>query len=75
MRDRPDFNPALLGTIDIPVMVVIGTRDTWVGSADDLARAIPGAELVRLEGRDHLNAVGDKRYKDAVARFFGGAPA
>jgi len=73
-HDRPDFSPARLATIRIPVMVVIGTKDTLVGSADELAREIPGAELVKLEGRDHLNAVGDKRYKEAVARFFSAAP-
>lgn len=73
-HDRPDFSPARLATISIPAMVVIGTKDTLVGSAEELARAIPGAELVELEGRDHLNAVGDKRYKEAVARFFAAAP-
>jgi pimeloyl-ACP methyl ester carboxylesterase len=73
-HDRPDFSPLRLASISIPVMVVIGTNDTLVGSADELAHAIPGAELVQLEGRDHLNAVGDKRYKEAVARFFTAAP-
>ncbi len=73
-RDRPDFSPARLASISIPLMVVIGTKDTLVGSADELAHAIPGAELVKLEGRDHLNAVGDKRYKEAVERFFAAAP-
>ena len=74
-HDRPDFSPARLATISIPVMVVIGTKDTLVGSAEELARAIPGAKLVELEGRDHLNAVGDKRFKEAVERFFSSAPA
>jgi len=74
-HDRPDFSPARLATIQIPVMIVIGTRDNMVGSADELANAIPGSGLVKLERRDHLNAVGDKHYKEAVARFFAAAPA
>jgi len=73
--DRPPLDPATLGAIRIPVMIVVGTKDELVGSAEPLAGAIAGAELVKLEGRDHLNAPGDKRYKEAVARFFAAAPA
>ncbi len=73
--DRPALDPAVLGAIRLPVMVVIGTRDELVGGGSPLADAIPGAELVKLEGRDHLNAPGDKLYKEAVARFFAAAPA
>jgi len=73
--DRPLLDPATLGAIRIPVMIVVGTKDELVGSAEPLAAAIAGAELVKLEGRDHLNAPGDKRYKEAVARFFAAAPA
>jgi hypothetical protein len=35
---------------------------------------IPGAKLLKLEGRDHLNAPGDKAYHQAVVKFFGDAP-
>jgi len=73
-HERPDFAAARLASISIPVMVVIGTKDNLVGSAEELARAIPGAELVELEGRNHMNSVGDQRYKEAVARFFADAP-
>jgi len=73
--DRPPLGPKRLGTIRIPVMIVIGTKDELVGGAEPLAGAIVGAELVKLEGRNHLNAPGDKRYKEAVARFFAAAPA
>lgn len=75
LHDRPDFGPARLASIRIPVMVAIGTEDMMIGSADELADAIPGARLIKLEGRNHLNAVGDRRFKQAVARFFAAAPA
>jgi pimeloyl-ACP methyl ester carboxylesterase len=73
--DRVALDPKSLGAIKVPVMVAIGAQDVLVGSGDDLAAAIPGAELVKLEGRDHLTAPGDKLYKQAVARFFASAPA
>ncbi len=43
-------------TIDAPTAVVIGTIDvaSMVTASTDLAAAVPGAELVRLEGVDHL---------------------
>jgi pimeloyl-ACP methyl ester carboxylesterase len=61
--------------IRVPVMIVIGTRDLLVGNPTLLRDAIPGSKLVMLEGRDHLNAPGDKRYKEAVLEFFKSAPA
>jgi hypothetical protein len=35
---------------------------------------IPGAQLLMLEGRDHLTAPADRRFKDAVLEFFDAAP-
>jgi pimeloyl-ACP methyl ester carboxylesterase len=69
-RERPRHDAQSLARIAVPMMLVVGTRDALVANADQLAASIPGAELVTLEGRDHLNAVGDKRYKESVARFF-----
>ena len=57
------------------VMIVIGTKDLLVGNPTLLRDAIPGSKLVMLEGRDHLNAPGDKHYKTAVLEFFKSAPA
>jgi hypothetical protein len=51
-------------------MLMVGHATRWTQMPDKLAASIPGAELVTLEGRDHLNAVGEKRYKAAVERFF-----
>src|SRR5271156_4115663 len=61
--------------IRVPVMIVIGTKDLLVGNPTLLRDAIPGSKLVMLEGRDHLNAPGDKHYKTAVLEFFKSAPA
>jgi len=58
-----------------PVLVVAGTKDDIIGKPEDLAVGIPHAQLLKLEGRDHLNASGDKRYHQAVLKFFAEAPA
>jgi pimeloyl-ACP methyl ester carboxylesterase len=44
------------GEIDLPVLVVWGTEDTWipVDRAHRLAAAIPGAELRLVDGAGHL---------------------
>jgi len=58
----------------VPVLIVIGTKDELVGSAEPLQKAIAGSRLLRLEGRDHLSAPSDKRYTEEALRFFQQAP-
>jgi pimeloyl-ACP methyl ester carboxylesterase len=72
--DRSPVDPAALRANKVPVLIVVGTKDTLVGSARPLAQAIANSRLVELEGRDHLNAPGDKRYHQAVLDFFASAP-
>ncbi len=75
--NREDFTAEQIAAqkIRVPVMIVIGTKDLLVGNPKLLHDAIPGSKLVMLEGRDHLNAPGDHRYKEAVLEFFKSAPA
>lgn len=63
-----------LASVTTPVMIVVGTRDRLVGDVELLHEMIPGSQLVKLEGRDHLNAPGDRRFKDAVLEFFAKSP-
>jgi pimeloyl-ACP methyl ester carboxylesterase len=72
--DRASIDPAVLSRNKVPILIVVGTKDTLVGSAAPLAGAIRGSRLLELEGRDHLNAPGDKRYKEAALEFFKDAP-
>lgn len=58
-----------LGTIAKPVLVAVGTDDVIGGSATALAALIPGAEALEIQGRDHMKAVGDRSYKEAVLDF------
>ena len=70
---RVKITPADLGRISVPVLVVAGENDDIAGDVDGLVAAIPGAKGVVLPGRNHMNAVGDRGYKQAVVEFLAGA--
>jgi pimeloyl-ACP methyl ester carboxylesterase len=59
----------MLATIKVPVLVVVGEKDDVAGEIGPLLAAIPGATGVTLPKRNHMNAVGDRQYKDAVLTF------
>ncbi len=63
-----------LKRLQCPVLVAVGSADVIGGSAPDLAALIPGAQAVVMEGRDHMKAVGDRTYKDAVSDFLNARP-
>jgi pimeloyl-ACP methyl ester carboxylesterase len=58
-----------LAGITVPVLVVAGEKDDVAGDVATLVKAIPGARGVSLPNRNHMNAVGDRGYKDAVLAF------
>lgn len=66
---RDPLTAAMVGAIRCPVLVAVGSTDVIGGPAGDLARLIPGAEALVIEGRDHMKAVGDRVYKDGVTAF------
>jgi len=51
------------------VLVAVGTKDKVAGSAHELARLIPGAEVLDIPNRDHMPATGDRVYKAGVLDF------
>jgi pimeloyl-ACP methyl ester carboxylesterase len=67
---RVKIKPEALAHIACPVLVVAGEVDDVAGPVQPLVDLIPGARGVTLAGRNHMNAVGDKEYKQAVLRFF-----
>jgi pimeloyl-ACP methyl ester carboxylesterase len=66
---RPVLSPAELRTLTMPVLVAVGSEDEIAGSAEALAALIPDAEAFVIEGRDHMQAVGDRTHKAAVLDF------
>jgi len=53
----------------VPTLVAAGSEDVIAGSGRELANLIPGSQLLDIEGRDHMKAVGDARFKQGVLDF------
>jgi len=58
-----------VGRIAVPVLVAVGANDNIAGSPEALTGLIPGAQVFIIPGRDHMLAVGDRRFKTAVLSF------
>lgn len=70
MRSMRENVPAAeLARLAMPVLVAVGERDEVAGSAEALARLVPGAEVLAIPGRDHMQATGDKVFKQGVLAF------
>jgi pimeloyl-ACP methyl ester carboxylesterase len=63
-----DFDPAELGEIEVPTLVVCGSEDHDNGSAEALAAAIPGSSFVQVPGT-HMSSVTKKELGRAIADF------
>jgi pimeloyl-ACP methyl ester carboxylesterase len=66
---REKIAPEQLLSVRVPALVAVGSKDVIGGSGPELAALIPGAELLTVEGRDHMKAVGDARFKQGVLDF------
>jgi pimeloyl-ACP methyl ester carboxylesterase len=67
-RAADDRTGALLARLEVPVLVVVGERDTLVGDPGALVGALPRARLEVVPG-DHLSAVASPAFATAVVRF------
>ncbi len=71
---RAKITAEALATLRPPVLVAVGSDDVIGGSAAELAALIPGARAFVIAGRDHMKAVGDRAYKDAVLAWLARHP-
>ncbi|MEZ5875006.1 MAG: alpha/beta hydrolase, partial [Hyphomicrobiales bacterium] len=71
---REKVDPERLSEIKVPVLVAVGSEDVIGGSGAALAELIPGAQFLNIEGRDHMKAVGDARFKQGVLDFLTSRP-
>jgi pimeloyl-ACP methyl ester carboxylesterase len=60
---------AQFSSLKMPVLIAVGTKDDVAGSAEQLAALLPGSQVLDIPGRDHMLAVGDKAFKNAVLKF------
>ncbi len=58
-----------VGRIAVPLLVAVGANDDIAGSPEALAALIPGAQAFTIPGRDHMLAVGDRKFKAAALSF------
>lgn len=61
--------PADLAGITVPVVIVTGDQDPLARDAGQLADAIPGARHVSVPGRNHMNTVPARQFKEAALAF------
>ncbi len=61
-----------LSGLRVPALIVAGSRDQLAGSAEELAREIPGAEAVTLPACDHFSAIPHALFKASVFDFLDG---
>lgn len=77
MAERPD-STALLGSIAVPTLVIVGQEDVLTPPADAerIAHGIPGARLVTIPDAGHLsNMEQPDQFNRALAEFAAGLPA
>lgn len=67
--DRTMYTREQLKTCTTPVLVVDGEKDVQAGAPEPLAQAFAAARAVVVPRRDHMTAVGDRVYKEAVLEF------
>ena len=66
---RDPLTAEAVARITCPVLVAVGSDDVIGGPAAALAALIPKAEAFVIADRDHMKAVGDRTFKDAVTAF------
>ena len=69
---REKITRECLARIAVPTLIATGSKDVIAGSGRELASLVPGAQLLEIEGRDHMKAVGDARFKQGVLDFLTG---
>jgi 3-oxoadipate enol-lactonase len=75
LAERADARPLLAG-IDVPTTVIVGSGDTLTPPpmSEAMAEAIPGADLVVLEGAGHLSNLEDPEgFTEALRGLLGRA--
>ncbi len=70
LKSQLTVDPASLGTIPTPILIINGAQDEDNGSPEALAKLFPHAEAKRVQG-DHLTAIGDPALGDLTCDFLG----
>jgi pimeloyl-ACP methyl ester carboxylesterase len=63
-----NFDPAVLRTVEVPMLVLCGTEDRDNGSPEALVDLLPNAKLAEVPGT-HMGSVTQKSLGEAIADF------
>ena len=74
ITSKEEISEANMARITQPALVAVGTKDDIGGSPHRLAALMPQGEAIDIPNRDHMLAVGDKVFKEAVIRFLKAHP-
>lgn len=66
---RNPITPEMLATVDIPILVAVGTNDDVGGPAGELVQYLRNGQAFDIVGRDHMVSVGDRTFKEAALAF------
>ncbi len=70
MVGQPDIRPEELKSLNMPTLVIVGTRDMIRNSHSELiARSIPSAEFVRIPGTHFIAAENSAAFNQSVSDF------
>lgn len=69
MGGRSYIDKSLFESLKPETMVIVGTEDTVAVDGERLAAIIPNGHFEPIPKRNHMNAVGDKVYKEKVLEF------
>jgi len=69
MGGRSHIDKAVFTEMKPQVLVTVGTEDSVAVDGDKLASIIPNGQFKPIPKRNHMNAVGDKVYKQNVLEF------
>lgn len=71
---RQTLTAAEVGQVGVPALVAVGTKDAVAGAPEELVRLLPRGEALPIPGRDHMQTVGDRVFKDGVLAFLKARP-
>ncbi len=66
---RNHISRSVFETLPHETLVTVGTKDTVAIDGEKLASIIPNGKFMAIPERNHMNAVGDKAYKQNVLEF------
>lgn len=69
MGGRAYIEQSVFEALEVETMVIVGTEDTVAVDGEKLAEIIPNGHFEPIPKRNHMNAVGDKVYKQTVLDF------